>query len=221
VRPFVFLALAAAACGGSTPKAPARKPFVETDAGSPPTVDMDAGAPVPTAEYLQARARARTFADSFTWSATPTLEQAPKELGLFGGVGHAAFAIATVEVWIKKGEFTLRAATGGVDHCLGPEVVVRGALETKTYTSPLEAGRGFFQVPRGGVETDAVRFVETTSYEAPTASVLEITKVTRNDSGEPSKVSGRFVIVVQPRSPFSPMWAAGSFVDAPVTVFAP
>ena len=216
-----LLSLALVACSGSSVKVPPRKPFVATDAGPPPTVDMDAGAPVATAEYTAAKAKARAFAAGFTWSTTPTLEQAPKEPGLFGGIGNEPFAISKVEVWVKKGEFTLRAATGGVDHCLGPEIVVRGALETKTFTSPLEAGRGYFQAPRGGVQTDAVRFVETTSYEAPTASVIEITKLSRRPDGQPDKASGRFVIVVQPRSPFSQMWAAGSFVDAPVTVFAP
>lgn len=211
----------ALACGSTTTPAPKRTRFVEMDAGPPPTVDMDAGAPVATAEYAAAKAKARSFADSFTWSTTPTLEQAPKQPGLYGGVGAEAFAIAKVELWIKKGEFTLRAATGGVDRCLGPEVVVRGALETKTYESPLETGRGYFQVPRGGVQTDRVRFVETTSYEAPSASVIEITKITRDPAGQPTKASGRFVVVMQPRSPFAPMWTAGSFVDAPVTVFAP
>lgn len=209
------------ACSGSSAKTPGRKGFVETDAGPPPTVDMDAGVPVATAQYLAAKSRARAFAAGFTWSSTPTLEQAPTQPGLFGGIGSAPFAIAKLEIWVKKGEFTLRATSGGVDHCLGPELVVRGALETKTFTSPLEPGRGYFQVPRGGAETDAVRFVETTTYVAPTASVLEITKLERRADGEPVKASGRFVVVMEPRSPYSRMWAAGSFVDAPVTAFVP
>ncbi len=209
------------ACSGPSAKTPRRKRFVATDAGPPPTVDMDAGVPMATAEYLAARARASAFAAGFTWSTTPTLEQAPTQPGLFGGIGSAPFAIAKVEIWVKKGEFTLRATSGGVDHCLGPELVVRGALETKTFTSPLDSGHGYFQVPRGGAETDAVRFVETTTYVAPTASVLEITKLDRRADGEPVKASGRFVVVMQPRSPYSRMWAAGSFVDAPVTAFVP
>ena len=217
----LFGILLVAACGGEAAVRPRRAPFIATESGPAPTVDMDAGAPVATAEYLAAKAKARTFADSFTWSSSPSLDQAPKLPGLYGGVGTEAFAIAKVEVWVKKGEFTLRAATGGVERCLGPEILVRGALDIKTFETPLEAGRGYFQVPRGGAQTDRVRFVETTSYEAPSASAIEITKLTRDPAGQPTKASGRFVVVMQPRPPFAPMWAAGAFVDAPVTVFAP
>ena len=200
--------------------APRRREIL-TDAGPPPTVTLDAGAPAASARYRTAKAKAKAFASTFTWSETPTLEQAPNEPGLYGGVGAEAFAIERVELWLKKGEFALRATSGGVDACLGPEIVVRGVFEAKRYSLPLEAGRGYFQVPRGGVESDAVPFVETTSYQAASASEIEITKVVQNQKGEPIKASGRFVTVTQPRAPFKPMWAAGTFVDAPVTFFAP
>lgn len=216
-----LLATALMACGGPAAKPRrARQREAPSDAGPPPTVDFDASAPVPSAEYLAAKARATAFASRFVWSPSPTLEQAPKDNGLFGGVGSEAFAIARVELWRKKGEFALRAATGGVERCLGPEIVVRGTLEEKTYENPLQASRGYFQAPRGGEESDRVAFVETTSFQAKSASVIEIEKLTMGPDGQPSKASGRFVMVMEGRAPFKPMWAAGRFVDAPVTVFA-
>lgn len=214
--------LFAIACSGPRPKPSTPRPRdVPTDAGPPPTVDLDASAPVASPEYRAAKARAEAFATRFVWSKTPKLDQAPTEAASYGGVGSEAFSIAKVELWSKKGELTLRAATGGVERCLGPEIVVRGELETKLYETALDAGRGYFQAPRGGEEDDAVRFVETTSYQAPSASVLDIEKLTRAADGTPTKASGRFVMVMEGRSPFKPMWAAGRFVDAPVTIFAP
>jgi len=215
-------ALFAIACSSSTPKgAPPRKREPRSDAGPPPTVELDASAPVASPAYRAAKARAQAFAARFVWSKTPTLEQAPTEAATYGGVGTEAFSIAKVELWIKKGELTVRATSGGVERCLGPELVVRGELETKTYDNPLEANKAYFQVPRGGEETDAVRFVETTSYQAPSASVVQIEKLVREADGTPIKATGRFVMVMEGRAPFKPMWAASRFVDAPVTVFAP
>lgn len=218
----VVVAASSAGCSPQPTNPPPRpKRDAAYDAGPPPTVEYDGGVPTPSAAYLAAKARAKTFATGFTWSEKPTIEQAPKEAGLFGAVGSEAFAIEKVEIWIKKGEFALRAATGGVERCLGPEIVVRGTLEEKTFENPFDAGRGYFQVPRGGQESDRVLFVETTSYQAKSAAVIQIDKLVRGADGEPKKASGRFVTTMEARSPFKPMWAAGRFVDAPVTVFAP
>lgn len=210
------------ACSSGTNKAPPPpKHEAPYDAGPPPTVTFDASAPIASPAYLAAKARAKAFAADFRWSEAPSLDQAPKQPGSFGGVGAEAFAIEKVEIWIKKGEFSLRAATGGVERCLGPEIIVRGALEQKSYSNPFDSGRGYFQAPRGGDETDQVSFVETTSYQAKSAAVIEIEKLVRGADGEPKRASGRFVTTMEARSPFKPMWAAGRFVDAPVTVFAP
>lgn len=210
------------ACGGGEKKPPPR-PRHETpyDAGPAPQVELDASAPraAPTPAYLAERARARAFAEHFTWSKKPSLDQAPKEQASYGGVGAEAFAIARVEIWVKKGEFSVRAVTGGVERCLGPEIVIRGALETKTYDMPFDVGRGYFQAPRGGAERDDVPFVETTSYQAPSATVLEIQTLARDSAGHPKAATGRFVTMMEGRAPIPRMWAVSTFVEAAVTVF--
>lgn len=189
------------------------------DTSPPPTVRFTDGvlaSVAPAAHYLELKRNAQAFARTFVWSEPPSLEQAPSTPGLFGSIGATPFAMESAELWVKQGETSLRLASGGRCACLGPEIVLRGALEAKVY----EGERVLFQLPRGGVQSDEVSIVETTSYQGEARAVVAIDEL-RGATPTGMRASGRFVVLLPARPPTPRVWATGRFADAPVRVFAP
>lgn len=78
---------------------------------------------------------------------------------------------------------------------------------------------GMFQVPKHG--NSAKTFDDTTSDNAPIAYTIELTRVTPPAASAEGKVSGRFVVVIQDDASDGAhhRWAAGTFTDAPYSVW--
>lgn len=214
------LLLLCSACGAKTPPATARASGGEEE--EPPGKELalpelpeEPAVPL-TADYQAAEARARTFAQSFVWTAEPSIDSAPST-GSYGAVGDTPFAIDHVEVWVKEREFSVRAVYGGMIRALGPEIIVPGKLEKKLYRGAMGESRGYFQAPIGGKKRPA-SFVDTTSVSGPNAYVVEIREIHYED-GVPQRVSLRFVSVYDGRRGAPRMWAAGSSHDAVVQSF--
>lgn len=197
------LALAAAACGGEEPASPPKA--ATATAAAPP-------APPPAPQ-------------GFTWTETPTVDMAPAAplTGVANGRPFEARAVL-IEPGLKSWKLSihdqpLRQPTGllmnsgHLDINL-PEPPAAG----KKFEKPMRFGDGYWQVKKPG------EAAKTTSWNAPNAYALELTKweVAPWDPDGPvfqdaGRASGRLVVVYQGGAGgFENSWVAGTFEDAVV-----